>query len=136
MTAGLRRLSPRTILLVAEALTLALAVEVALRAMPFARLLRWIQRLDRLGAAGTDRVDETRLRRVAAAVYRLLPLRVTCLRESLVLLALLRRRGQPARLQIGVNKSGGDLLAHAWVEHPDSGSVVGTSEFFPLTPQA
>jgi hypothetical protein len=121
---------------VAEALTVAVAVELALRSMSLARLLRWIERLDRLAAARTDRVDGARLRRVAAGVYGLLPLRRTCLRESLVLLALLRRRGQPARLQIGVNKSGNTLLAHAWVDRDAGGRAVDASGFLPLTPIA
>jgi hypothetical protein len=58
------------------------------------------------------------------------------LRESLVLLALLRRRGQPARLQIGVNKSGNTLLAHAWVDRDAGGRAVDASGFLPLTPIA
>ncbi len=45
------------------------------------------------------------------------PYRATCLRQSLALWLLLRRRGIPAELRIGVRKEGGDLQAHAWVEH-------------------
>ena len=44
------------------------------------------------------------------------PFQVTCLPRSLVLCRLLRRRGLPARLRIGVRRSPADLVAHAWVE--------------------
>jgi hypothetical protein len=43
--------------------------------------------------------------------------RVTCLTRSLTLQAMLRRRGRPALLRIGVAKPSGEPLeAHAWVE--------------------
>ena len=45
------------------------------------------------------------------------PYRATCLRQSLALWWLLRRRGIAAELRIGVRKDGAALLAHAWVEH-------------------
>jgi hypothetical protein len=41
---------------------------------------------------------------------------VTCLHRSLAAYALLRPRGEPVRLQIGVARDGGDLVAHAWLE--------------------
>jgi hypothetical protein len=44
------------------------------------------------------------------------PYRATCLRQSLALLFLLRRRGWPAELRIGVRREGDGLDAHAWVE--------------------
>ena len=40
----------------------------------------------------------------------------TCLTRSLLLCWLLRRRGIPSELRIGVNLSAGTLRAHAWVE--------------------
>jgi len=42
--------------------------------------------------------------------------RASCLEESLLLWWLLRRRGHPATLRVGVNKNDGTLHAHAWVE--------------------
>jgi hypothetical protein len=44
------------------------------------------------------------------------PYRATCLHKSLALWCLLRRRGIPAELCIGVRKSECQLEAHAWVE--------------------
>lgn len=42
--------------------------------------------------------------------------RATCLRQSLALWWLLRRRGFPAALRIGVGRRAQELRAHAWVE--------------------
>jgi hypothetical protein len=44
------------------------------------------------------------------------PVTTTCLRQSLVVRAWLRRRGLDARLKIGVRKTGDAMDAHAWVE--------------------
>lgn len=43
-------------------------------------------------------------------------LRLTCLPRSLALCSLLRERGYPAEVKIGVRREAGQLLAHAWVE--------------------
>jgi hypothetical protein len=99
----------------AEALTLALAIEVALRVTSVARVLRCLDRLQ----GATDSVISTpsySLNRFAPAAYRLLGIRSTCLRESLVLYGLLRRRGATPRLCVGVKKDGSGLAAHAWIE--------------------
>jgi hypothetical protein len=47
--------------------------------------------------------------------------RANCLEQSLVLWYLLRRRGLPTNLRVGVRKAERGLHAHAWVE---LGSVV------------
>jgi Transglutaminase-like superfamily len=44
------------------------------------------------------------------------PFPTTCLTRSLLLDWLLRRRGIPSRLRIGVRSTGGSFGAHAWVE--------------------
>jgi hypothetical protein len=102
----------------AEALTLALAIEVALRVTSVAKVLRCLDRLQ----LATDSVSSTpsySLNRFAPAAYRLLRIRSTCLRESLVLYGLLRRRGATPRLCVGVKKDGSALTAHAWIEADD-----------------
>ena len=50
----------------------------------------------------------------AAVQAHLLPMR--CLERSLTLQRMLRRRGVAAELQIGVEKKGDVLAAHAWLE--------------------
>jgi hypothetical protein len=72
----------------------------------------------------------TRSQRVAYCVRvaaRRGPYRATCLRESLVTWWLLRRRGIPATLRIGVGKEAADLKAHAWVE-VDGQSIIDGEE--------
>lgn len=44
------------------------------------------------------------------------PIAATCLRQSLLVWWLLRRRGVDARLQLGVRRTQGAVDAHAWVE--------------------
>lgn len=97
-----------------EALVTVLAVQIALRAVEFPRVLSWASR------AGTDQRTEwsrTRIERVAWLVDvagRLTRLR--CLPRSLALTRVLARRGVAASLRIGVRTAEGNLVAHAWVE--------------------
>jgi len=80
-----------------------------------------IERLEevRPGAAGR-RVDTmaSAVKVVAAVrrVQRRLPLRWTCLTESLAALGLLRSLGCPALLRIGVMAAEAPVEAHAWLE--------------------
>jgi len=98
-----------------EALTLALAIDVALRVSSVAKVLECLDRLqprtDSVASAPSCSLD-----RFAAAACRLLRIRPTCLRESLVLYGLMRRRGATPRLCLGVKKDGSRLAAHAWIE--------------------
>ncbi|MFN3648526.1 MAG: lasso peptide biosynthesis B2 protein [Armatimonadota bacterium] len=82
------------------------------------------------------------VRRCHARVHRgaeALPGEVTCLPRALALFWLLRRRGIPAALRVGVCKEEGALLAHAWVElHGiavgEAGGVPGRYRAFPAVP--
>ena len=65
-----------------------------------------------------DRAALLTASRIAFAVVRVLklvPARTACLTQSIVLLAMLERRGIDSRLVIGV-KATGDFGAHAWIE--------------------
>jgi len=55
--------------------------------------------------------------RMLGAAQRRLPMKFTCLEESLILWYLLRRQGIASRLRIGVRKLDEKFEAHAWVEH-------------------
>jgi hypothetical protein len=57
-----------------------------------------------------------RIAQLASIVGSHGPYRATCLRQSLAVWWLLRRRDIPAEIRIGVRKDGGEFLAHAWVE--------------------
>jgi hypothetical protein len=102
---------------IVESLAFAIGIELALRLVPFSTLLRLLDQVKPSPSAVVRRVAHHRLERFAAAAYRLLPISATCLRESLVLYALLRRRGAAPTFRIGIRKNGTALAAHAWVEH-------------------
>jgi hypothetical protein len=98
----------------AESLLLAITIEIGLRLMSVRALVGWLDRLTghgRILARPSYRLDQ-----FATAAYRLLPFDSTCLRRSLVLYGLLRRRGSAPRLCVGVKKDGAALSAHAWIE--------------------
>jgi hypothetical protein len=82
-----------------------------------ARLARPAQRPMPADPAGAAADTAQRLARLVSIAANHGPYRATCLRQSLALWWLLRRRGIPAELRIGVRKEQGELQAHAWVEH-------------------
>lgn len=100
-----------------EVVGLAVWIEVALRVTPFSILLQRISRLSRgapPAAPGPGAVP--RLVRFVAVAYEILPFSPTCLRQSLVLHALLARRAVRSRVCLGVARNGAALDAHAWIE--------------------
>jgi hypothetical protein len=116
-----------------ETVALAIRVEIALRFMPFARLL------ERLTCSPhtTGSIDEyQRLYRYVAVAYDVLPFPATCLRRSVVLYGLLERRGVPSRVCFGVAKSGIAIDAHAWVECDGMTLDSGSFRFSALAPPA
>ena len=112
--------------LLSEVFAAALLVEIAIRSMSMVTILRVIDRVPTSRRpADAITLDASRLARFAAAPYRLLALHGTCLRESLVLSTLLRRRDVPAAVCFGVRHEGG-LTAHAWVATPGIPTDAGT----------
>jgi hypothetical protein len=72
--------------------------------------------------------------RVATAVR---PFRTTCLVRSMVLARMLRRRGYPAQVVVGVPGDGvgpDPRFAHAWVELGPTAGTPGYSELVRLVP--
>ncbi len=57
-----------------------------------------------------------RVTHLVEALYRRLRFSPTCLTRSLVIYRLLRARGIPCQLRIGLRKSGAALEGHAWTE--------------------
>lgn len=97
----------------AKAWGLLLAADLGLRALPFARVDRWLAR------PASGEADETAVGRLvwateAAARHHLYPMR--CLPKALTLRRLLGRHGIESELRIGVARQDGGLAAHAWVE--------------------
>jgi hypothetical protein len=92
------------------------------RAIRLARRLAGTRTTD-VAAAQTLMVETGGRIAYVAAFY---PRRALCLEQSLVLFVLLRRRGVPVDLRIGVQPS--PFLAHAWVEW--NGRPINESEEF------
>lgn len=89
------------------------------RMLALAAAVRSVRRWD----VADDGRQATRTAWLVEVAARCLRPRPTCLAKALVVSSLLRRRGVPAQLVIGVSKSSGQLQGHAWVEL--AGAVVG-----------
>ena len=117
----LRRMTASDYRTALDTLLLAVCVELALKVMPFSRLLERLRRAQSDSAAVADdgslaAREYQRLRRFVTVAYEMLPFPATCLRQSLVLYGLLERRGVPSRFCVGVTKDGSALAAHAWID--------------------
>lgn len=112
------RLPARDWRVLLESALAAVAIEAALRVWSLDRILRVIEDRWFVGApARFERDSLQRIVRLAEWPYALLPMPATCLRVSLVRLVILRRRGVPAALRIGVRRATDAALdAHAWIE--------------------
>ena len=115
-----------------EVIALATWVEIALKIMPVSQLLERVKQRSLLVAASGD--EYQRLHRFVAIAYEVLPFPATCLRRSVVLHALLERRGVPSRVCFGVAKNGVVLDAHAWVECDGITTDASHVRFNQLTP--
>jgi len=118
--------------LVPEALGLSLCCRFRRKKGPLFRVSVEFDRWPPLGGlALSTAVTAVRL---ATAMW---PFRTTCLVRSMVLARMLRRRGYPAEVVIGITEKGVDRdprFAHAWVEvNPGPGSP-GFSELVRLVP--
>ena len=126
--------------MVVEAAVLLLLVRAGLSLLPFDTLRRSLQYYSD-PARPADSTSAALVPRVAWAVTaaaRRLPIRTTCLVESLTGDAMLRRRGLSSTLRFGVRPpSRGALAAHAWVEHDGAvvfGALDELSEYSALSP--
>jgi hypothetical protein len=121
-----RALSAADRWLVVEAAMLLAVARLGIASVPFPVLRRALDRsghIFRRRPHGESESSVARLAWAVAAVARRVPFRSTCLVESLAADAMLRRRGYASEIRFGVRApSGGDLAAHAWVEH--EGAVV------------
>src|SRR5579859_3220825 len=97
-------------------------VRLGLRVLRFDRTWRMVNRLVANPGARQGLDLPLTLRHLGSAVS-LFPGRARCLEQSLVLYYVLRRRGVPAELRLGVRPLG--FVAHAWVEL--DGRAVGES---------
>jgi hypothetical protein len=129
----MRALSRSDWQLLAEAVAAAVALEVGLRVFPFNRLLAWCDGSHRKhGSTAPEDVYDA-CRRAVDRAYRWMPVSQTCLKHSLVLYRLLRRRGLAVRFRLGVRRDRESIGAHAWVERePGEPPAVPESGFLPF----
>ena len=104
---------------------LALAVfqpvlSLALHLCGFRRTHAWVlrssQHTDPRSATSAEVEDGRKLAALAEIAGRRGPFKATCLRQSLAVLWLLRRRGLQPELRLGVDRVGPEPDMHAWVE--------------------
>lgn len=96
-------------------------IDLALRLLGFGRTYRLLDGPLRptgvtLEQSESRRTVAMRLGRLVSLASRRGPYTATCLRQSLALRWLLRRRGMPADVRIGIAKEDDQVRAHAWVE--------------------
>lgn len=95
-------------------------VSMLLACIGYVRSRRWLEALSKKTArrvpTPVDLIHAERIAQLAvlAGQHGFVP--ATCLRQSLLIYTLLRRRGLDPLLQIGVRKPGDVVEAHAWVE--------------------
>jgi Transglutaminase-like superfamily len=108
------------------------AIRIGLGLLPFQTLTQLLDSVSKSSAAkrfSSDRIAWT----VFAASRYVLGDR-PCLTQALAAQMLLKRRGYPANLRIGVNRTAGKQLeAHAWVESEDR-VVIGGGDLSRYTP--
>ncbi len=90
-----------------------LAVRAGLRRESLPAL---VARLDVGDGAGDELADPARLSRIIDKSLSVFGLRPRCLVLALVLYRVMRERGIPAEVVIGIPHHAEDHLAHAWVE--------------------
>jgi hypothetical protein len=111
--------------LLCEAGILFLAAKVSVHTMPFGRIERYLRAHWGGGAADVcDRHEEVRLIRLSLSrVGNLCRWRAPCLSRSIAEFIMLRRRGIPAAMFMGVKViEDSALSAHAWVEAGAAGA--------------
>jgi len=96
------------------------AVTLLLRVFGFVRTRDWLERRSRKPSSRLATADDLhsaeRLAQLADIAGRRGAVTVTCLRQSLLVWCLLRRRGLDPELKLGVRKERTSFDAHAWVE--------------------
>lgn len=94
-------------------------VASSLRVLGFDRTRRLLERGARREARAADAADLAagmRLAALAEVAGRASPLKAACLPQAFLVCWLLRRRGLDPKLEIGVQRRGEAIDAHAWVE--------------------
>lgn len=98
------------------ALSAIAAIRVGLWVTSFRFLRRSVERIGRpAGSPDPTPGEADRIGWAVGSAARFVP-DATCLPQALAAEAILRHRGHPADLRLGVTREGGGVQAHAWVE--------------------
>ena len=116
----------------ADSVRVAMRLELLLRTQPLSSAITWAESRPVNPTPGAS--DGQRLHVLSAWPYRAIGVSPSCLRRSLVLTALLRQRGQPAVICVGVRRHGAGIRAHAWVECGAATYGITTEPFERLQP--
>jgi len=137
-----RSLSAADRVIVMEAGLLMVFIRLAMPVVPFLavrRALRAYARAAHRAARVSGETDSARIAWGITAAAPHLPLRTTCLVESMAAEAMLLGRGVPCVLRLGVRPpNGGGLAGHAWVEHEGTvvfGALHELAEYSVLSPR-
>jgi hypothetical protein len=98
-----------------EAAFYLLAVRVVFGLLPLRRALQVLGIAE--SAAGRGSVLAPQAELIGRAIERAarnVPFRAVCLQQAFAALLMLRRRGLPATVQLGLIREGNELKAHAW----------------------
>lgn len=117
---GLRRLRSRSVrqwLTLGEAGILLFAARLAIKALPTARIVRWVKRPLKQAVPRVEApVDLEQLRWAVTAFSRNAPIRLVCFPQALAMHAMLRRRRIASEILYGVARlDDGKLTAHTWL---------------------
>ncbi|MCA1992894.1 MAG: lasso peptide biosynthesis B2 protein [Coleofasciculus sp. S288] len=115
------------------------AIRLGLWLLPFRTLLRLLAKVSQPTSKSGQVKNQTSVGKIVwavNAVSRYMPGGVKCLARALTTQVLMSRHGHSPELRIGVAKGeGGNLEAHAWIEHQGQvviGNLKGLSRFIPL----
>jgi hypothetical protein len=117
-----------------EAVLVLILAVILLRLVPQRHIFAWANRSPRQVCRFA--VDEVAWVSWAVETVAARPwMKAACLPRALAACAMLRRRGIPNRLRLGVARQGESLTAHAWVEVGKE-KVIGGTEADRFTPIA
>lgn len=120
---GWQRLSgPERVRIAGLALML-VPIHASLLAFGYTRTRQWLERLsaapNRRTPSSSDMTEACRLAELASIAGRHGLVDASCLRQSLLVYFLLRRRSLAPALMLGVRRQGSEMDAHAWVQLGD-----------------
>jgi hypothetical protein len=119
-----RRLTPAQLALHAETIASVVAASLAIRLLPFPRVVA-APRVRRKG--GETQSELVRARAAVRAWCRRVPWRALCFESAVALRAMLARRGIASTLHYGIAREESQLKAHVWLS-VDGEIVIGGDE--------